>query len=85
MWTTKFNAYAVETLKKADVLIMGRRTYELMAGYWPTATDNDPAVTFLMNDKPGSSGVLANAQAHWTGRALPVSPPGSIAELKWRA
>lgn len=48
----EFNAYAVETLKKADVLIMGRITYELMAGYWPTATDNDPDVTFLMNDKP---------------------------------
>jgi len=31
----EFNAYAVEMLKASDVLIMGRRTYELMAGVWP--------------------------------------------------
>jgi dihydrofolate reductase len=46
----EFNAYAVEMLKASDVLIMGRRTYELMAGYWPTA-DNDP-VKELMNSTP---------------------------------
>jgi dihydrofolate reductase len=46
-----FNAYAVETLKATDVLIMGRKTYELMAGYWPTAPDNDP-VKQEMNARP---------------------------------
>ena len=44
-----FNAYAVETLRATDVLIMGRRTYQLMAGYWPTAPDNDAAVRDQMN------------------------------------
>jgi dihydrofolate reductase len=48
----EFNAYAVDTLKATDVLIMGRRTYELMAGYWPTATDNDPVVMEQMNGTP---------------------------------
>ena len=48
----EFNAYAVEKLKASDVLIMGRRNYELMASYWPTAADNDPAITELMNTKP---------------------------------
>src|SRR5260370_39263611 len=46
----EFNAYAVEALKASDVLIMGRRTYELMAGYWPTA-DNDP-IKEQMNGTP---------------------------------
>ena len=46
-----FNAYAVETLKATDVLIMGRRTYELMAGYWPTAPGDDP-VKEQMNGRP---------------------------------
>jgi len=45
----EFNAYAIELLRQTDVLIMGRKTYELMAGYWPTATDNDPVVTEEMN------------------------------------
>lgn len=48
----EFNACAVEMLKATDVLIMGRRTYELMAGYWPAATDNDPAITEQMNSTP---------------------------------
>jgi len=48
----EFNAYAVEMFDAADVLIMGRRTYELMAGYWPAATDNDPVVTERMNSTP---------------------------------
>jgi dihydrofolate reductase len=48
----EFNAYAVEMLNASDVLIMGRRTYELMAGYWPTAADNDPVVKELMNSTP---------------------------------
>jgi RibD C-terminal domain len=38
----EFNSYAMEMLKASDVLIMGRRTYQLMAGAWPTDTDNDP-------------------------------------------
>jgi len=47
----EFNAYAVEMLEASDVLIMGRRTYELMAGYWPTAADDDP-VKELINSTP---------------------------------
>jgi dihydrofolate reductase len=48
----EFNAYAAETLKKSETLIMGRKTYELMVSYWPSATDNDPDVTREMNDTP---------------------------------
>jgi len=46
-----FNAYAVETLRASEALIMGRTTYELMAGYWPTVTDDDP-VGKEMNARP---------------------------------
>lgn len=48
----EFNAYAVEMLQASDVLVMGRRTYELMAGYWPTASDNDPVVKEKMSSTP---------------------------------
>jgi dihydrofolate reductase len=34
----------MEMLNTSGALIMGRRTYELMAGAWPTDTDNDPRV-----------------------------------------
>jgi dihydrofolate reductase len=46
----EFNAYVVEMLDAADVLIMGRVNYELMASYWPTAPND--AVKSRMNGKP---------------------------------
>jgi dihydrofolate reductase len=48
----ELKAYAVDTLRATDVLIMGRRTYELMAGYWPTAQGNDSIVKEQMNETP---------------------------------
>lgn len=33
---SEFAKFAVRQLDEADTLIFGRRTYELMAGYWPT-------------------------------------------------
>jgi dihydrofolate reductase len=29
--------YGVNSLKAGNILVLGRRTYEMMAGYWPTA------------------------------------------------
>jgi dihydrofolate reductase len=73
----EFNAYAVEMLDAADVLIMGRRTYELMAGYWPTATDNDPVVTERMNSTPKLVFSRTLKQVEWQNSHLAT---GSIAE-----
>lgn len=50
----EFNEFAIEQLNSVDVLLFGRVTYELMAGYWPTpdATTNDPVVAGKMNSIP---------------------------------
>ena len=47
----EFNGFAIEQLNSAEILIFGRKTYELMAGYWPSlaATNDDPMVAFKMN------------------------------------
>lgn len=46
-----FEAFAVEQLRAADMLVFGRVTYEGMATYWPTpeAIANDSAVAERMN------------------------------------
>ena len=50
----EFNEFAIAQLEEVDLLLFGRRTYELMANYWPTveAKRNDPLVARLMNEIP---------------------------------
>jgi dihydrofolate reductase len=44
--------YSKESLKAGNMLLFGRVTYEMMAGYWPTpmAAQNDPIVAKGMNE-----------------------------------
>jgi dihydrofolate reductase len=43
--------FAAEKLRSGNILLFGRKTYELMAGYWPTpeAAKNNPHVADGMN------------------------------------
>ena len=72
----EFNAYAVETLKATDVFIMGRKTYELMAGYWPTEPDSDPVKEY-MNGRPKLVFSRTLKRADWQNSRL---AKGSIAD-----
>lgn len=48
---TEENRYAADSLQAENILLFGRKTYEIMAGYWPTpmAMENDPIVAKGMN------------------------------------
>lgn len=50
----EFNTYAIEQTGKIDMLLFGRRTYQLMEDYWPkdAALRDDPQVAALMNNTP---------------------------------
>lgn len=54
----EFNLFAIDQLQKAAVLLFGRVTYNLMAGYWPAAAANpstskeDIMVAERMNNLP---------------------------------
>jgi dihydrofolate reductase len=73
----EFNAYAVETLNATEVLIMGRRNYELMASYWPTATDNDPVIKEKLNGLPKLVFSRTLKKVEWQNSRLAT---GSIAD-----
>lgn len=47
----EFNTFAEEQLNAIDTIIFGRKTYELMANYWPTAEalEEDTVISGLMN------------------------------------
>jgi len=46
------NEFAADSLKGHSTLVFGRKTYEMMASYWPTdiARQNDPTVANGMNN-----------------------------------
>lgn len=50
----EFNTYAIQQAKNVGTLLFGKRTYELMRDYWPTAhaRKDDPVVARLMNTTP---------------------------------
>lgn len=50
----EFNEFAITQLENTGILLFGRNTYSLMAGYWPTklAKKDDPEVAGLMNNMP---------------------------------
>jgi dihydrofolate reductase len=52
----EFNKFAIEQLKETGLILFGRRTYELMEGFWPKAavdpetSPDDREVARLMNN-----------------------------------
>ena len=72
----EFNAYAVETLRATEVLIMGRKTYELMAGYWPSAPGDD-LVKEQMNGTPKLVFSRTLKRVDWQNSSLAT---GSVAD-----
>ena len=45
----EFFEYAREVLNSVDMILFGRVTYQMMASYWPNATDGDAVITHKMN------------------------------------
>ena len=49
---TEFGEYCRELIKRVGTILLGRRTYQEFASYWPEAADNDPVLTERMNNVP---------------------------------
>jgi dihydrofolate reductase len=77
-WGDELERYATELGKEGDMLVFGRKTYEGMAAYWPTATET-PEIAAYMN---GISKIVASRsmkQADWNNTRV-VSD--AVSELK---
>jgi dihydrofolate reductase len=54
----EFNKFAIEQMRETGLILFGRRTYQLMEGYWPKAerdpktSPDDLEIARLMNNTP---------------------------------
>jgi dihydrofolate reductase len=63
----EWNTFVEDNAKGGGLLVFGRKTYELMASYWPTpyAVQNDPVVAERMNNLPKIVFSKTLGQASW--------------------
>ena len=81
----EFNAYARELLDSLDGFIFGRKTYELMANYWPTeaALQDDPVIARYMTSLPKYVVSRSLKEVKWENSNLLGSDPAAeITQLK---
>lgn len=74
----EWNAFAAENSKSGGLLLFGRITYEMMAGFWPTpaALKSFPDVAAAMNNLPKVVFSRTMSQATWQNTTL---LPGNLA------
>jgi dihydrofolate reductase len=69
-WDEMMGKAVVEQTLQADALLLGRRTYEIFASYWPRVTDpNDPVATKL-NGMPKYVASRTLRKVDWTNSTL---------------
>ena len=83
----EFHDFAMAQLDEADALLFGRKTYRMMAEFWPSRVGltGDPEVAALMNSLPKVVVSRTLAAADWgPATVINVDVPGEIRRLKER-
>src|SRR5262245_35443143 len=67
----------------AGAFLLGRKTYEVFASYWPTVTDPANSIAGRLNSLPKYVASNALASLGWAGSSLLKGDvPGQVAKLK---
>lgn len=59
-----------DMFKEFDTILFGRKTYQMMENYWPTAVDDDPTITHLMNKLPKIVFSKTLGKAEWNNSKI---------------
>jgi dihydrofolate reductase len=81
LWGSELEQFSIEQGKEIGALLFGRVTYELMAGYWPTAEKSE--ITDYMNALPKYVFSRTLQKVDWANTTLLKGDPAAeVAKLK---
>ncbi len=82
VWGKELEQLSIEQLNAAGGLMFGRVTYELMANYWPTASEPGEIADF-MNAMPKYVFSRTLTRSNWNNTQMfGADVPGTVARLK---
>ena len=80
-WGDELENYAKDLGKEGDLLIFGRKTYEGMAAYWPTATET-PDIAAYMNGIAKIAASRTLDKAEWNNTRVVNDIVAEVKKLK---
>jgi dihydrofolate reductase len=79
----EFGEAMVESISAADAFLLGRKTYEIFAGYWPRVTDEDNPIATRLNTRPKYVASRTLERVEWNNTTLLQGDVAdAVAELK---
>lgn len=78
-------AYVAGVMSEADAFLLGRRTYDIFAGYWPRVTDPADPIAAALNGLPKHVATTRDDELTWSGaQRLDADLPAAVTRLKDR-
>jgi dihydrofolate reductase len=79
----EFGKNMVESISAADAFLLGRKTYEIFAAYWPGVTDENNPIATSLNERPKYVASRTLDRVEWNNSTLLKGDVAeAVAELK---